>query len=174
MLKRLTREFDSISNGARSAMENIGKTLAVAQGVEMLTMISALEDVTASPAAPATVGVSPIMGSDGVMAGSQRVVCAEWVEMIRRLVQAGVIFIPAVSAAVRLHGGQVLMAQAHGDLPEGLRDAPGDRPEVTRYEGSEAGCVIPSPRRLPAHRRDAGEYVEVERPRTASPSSLAA
>jgi hypothetical protein len=45
-------------------------------------------------------------------------------------VQAGIISIPAVSAAVRLHGGQVMMAQAHGDLPEGLRDALGDRPEV--------------------------------------------
>ena len=49
---------------------------------------------------------------------------------IRRLVQAGITSIPAVSAAVRLHGGQVMMAQAHGDLPEGLRDALGDRPEV--------------------------------------------
>jgi hypothetical protein len=49
---------------------------------------------------------------------------------IRRLVQAGIISIPAVSAAARLHGGQVMMAQAHGDLPEGLRDALGDRPEV--------------------------------------------
>ncbi len=35
-----------------------------------------------------------------------------------------------MSAAVRIHGGQVLMAQAHGDLPEGVRDALGDSPEV--------------------------------------------
>jgi hypothetical protein len=49
--------------------------------------------------------------------------------MIRRLVQAGVICIPAVSAAVRLHAGQVLMAQAHGDLPEGLPDALGAPPK---------------------------------------------
>jgi hypothetical protein len=50
--------------------------------------------------------------------------------MIRRLVQAGVISIPAVSAAVRIHGGQVMMAQASGDLPEDIRDALGDSPEV--------------------------------------------
>ena len=43
MLERLTREFDSIRNGARTAMENTGKTLVVAQGVEMLTRISALK-----------------------------------------------------------------------------------------------------------------------------------
>jgi hypothetical protein len=70
------------------------------------------------------------MGSGGVVAGSQIVVSAEWVEMIRNLVKAGVISIPAVSAAVRIHGGQVMMAQAPGDLPEGLRDALGDSPEV--------------------------------------------
>jgi hypothetical protein len=62
------------------------------------------------------------------MAGSQLVVSAEWVEMIRRLVKAGVISIPAVSAAVRIHGGQMMMAQ--GELPQGVRDALGDSPEV--------------------------------------------
>jgi hypothetical protein len=70
------------------------------------------------------------MGSGGVMAGSRIVVSAEWVERIRRLVQAGVIATPVVSAAVRIHGGQVLLAQAHGDLPQGVRDALGDSPEV--------------------------------------------
>ncbi|MFP2934563.1 DUF2380 domain-containing protein, partial [Pyxidicoccus sp. 3LG] len=78
----------------------------------------------------ATLGVGLVMGSGGVMAGSQLVVSAEWVEMMRRLVKAGVLSIPVVSAAVRIHGGQVMMAQAHQDLPEGLRDALGDSPEV--------------------------------------------
>ena len=82
------------------------------------------------PAAPATLGVSLVMTSGGVMAGSQIIVSAEWVEMIRHLVQAGVISLPAVSAAVRIHGGQVMMAQASDELPEGLRDALGDSPEV--------------------------------------------
>ena len=48
--------------------------------------------------------------------GPQAVVTAEWVEMMRRLVQAGVLSISAVSAAVRIHAGQVMMAQAHQDL----------------------------------------------------------
>lgn len=44
--------------------------------------------------------------------------------------QAGVISFPVVSAAVRIHGGQVMMAQANQDLPEGVREALGDSPEV--------------------------------------------
>jgi len=56
-------------------------------------------------------------------------------------VQAGVISIPAVSAAVRIHGGQVLMAQANGELPEGIRDALGDSPEVRgMHETDRAGA----------------------------------
>jgi hypothetical protein len=42
LMGQLTREFNAISNGARTAMEKAGKTLAVAQWVEMLTMVSAL------------------------------------------------------------------------------------------------------------------------------------
>jgi hypothetical protein len=132
LMGQLTREFGSIRDGARMSMESLGKTLAVVQFVDMLTMASALRMSLPRlpPATPATVGVSLAMDSGGVMAGSQVVVSAEWVEMIRRLVKAGVISIPAVSAAVRIHGGQVMMAQASGDLPEGLREALGDSPEV--------------------------------------------
>ena len=64
------------------------------------------------------------------MVGSRLVVSAEWVELMRRLVQAGVISVPAVGAAVLIQGGQVTMAQAHQDLPEGVREALGDSPEV--------------------------------------------
>jgi len=132
LMGQLSREFGSIRDGARRAMENHGKTLAAVQLVEMLTMASAMRYSLPRlpPAAPATLGVGLVMGSGGVMAGSPIVVSSEWVEMIRRLVKAGVISIPVVSAAVRIHGGQVLMAQAHGDLPEGVRDALGDSPEV--------------------------------------------
>ena len=132
LMGQLSSEFGSIRDGVRKSMENVGKTLAVMQFVDMLTLVSALKMSLPRlpPAAPATVGVSLVMSSGGVMAGSQVVVSAEWVEMIRRLVQAGVISLPAVSAAVRIHGGQVMMAQAKGDLPEGLRDALGDSPEV--------------------------------------------
>jgi hypothetical protein len=143
LMGQLTREFGSIRDGARMSMESLGKTLAVMQFVDMLTMASALRMSLPRlpPAAPSTVGVSLVMGSGGVMAGSQVLVSAEWVEMIRRLVKAGVISIPAASAAVRIHGGQVMMAQASGDLPEGLREALGDSPEVRgMHETGSAGA----------------------------------
>ncbi len=132
LMGQLSREFGSLRDGARRAMENHGKTMAAVQFVELLTMASAMRYSLprVPPAAPATLGVSLAIGSGGVMAGSRIVVSAEWVEMIRRLVQAGVISTPVVSAAVRIHGGQVLLAQAHGDLPQGVRDALGDSPEV--------------------------------------------
>jgi hypothetical protein len=132
LMGQLTREFGSIREGVRKATQQNGKFMAAAQAMEMLTLVSTLKVSLPRlpPAAPATVGVSLVMGSGGVMAGSQLVVSAEWVEMIRRLVKAGVLSIPAVSAAVRIHGGQVMMAQANGDLPEGLRNALGDSPEV--------------------------------------------
>ncbi|WP_224242989.1 DUF2380 domain-containing protein [Hyalangium gracile] len=132
LMGKLTREFGSIRDGARIAMENSGRIMAAAQLVEMLTLASALRMSLPRlpPAVPASLGVGLVMGSGGVMAGSQIVVSAEWVEMIRRLVQAGVLSLPAISAAVRIHGGQVMMAQANGDLPKGVRDALGESPEV--------------------------------------------
>jgi hypothetical protein len=64
------------------------------------------------------------------MVGTQVVVSAEWVEMMARLVRGGVISVSAVSAAVRIHAGQVMMAQANEQLPKGVREALGDGPEV--------------------------------------------
>jgi len=132
LMGQLTREFGSIRDGARMAMESVGKIMAAAQLVEMLSMASTLRMSLPRllPAAPTTLGVGLVMGSGSVMEGSRIVVSAEWVEMIRRLVKAGVISVPVVSAAVRVYGGQVLMAQANGDLPQGVRDALGDSPEV--------------------------------------------
>ncbi|WP_307734675.1 DUF2380 domain-containing protein [Pyxidicoccus parkwayensis] len=143
LMGQLTREFDAIRDGARRSMENQAKTFAAVQFVEMLTLASALQASLPRlpPAAPAMLGTGLVMGSGGVMAGSQLVVSAEWVEMIRRLVQAGVISIPAVSAAVRIHGGQVMMAQSNGELPEGVREALGDSPEVrAMHETGRAGA----------------------------------
>ncbi|WP_350099814.1 DUF2380 domain-containing protein [Myxococcus sp. SDU36] len=132
LMGELTREFDAIHRDARSAMEFGGKVMVAAQVLEMLTMVSTLKMSLPRlpPAAPATLGVGFVMSSGGVMVGSRIVVSAEWVEMMRRLVQAGVLSLPAVSAAIRIHGGQVVMAQAHQDLPKGVRDALGDSPEV--------------------------------------------
>ncbi|WP_434345462.1 DUF2380 domain-containing protein [Myxococcus virescens] len=132
LMGELTREFDTIRREAHSAMEVGGKVVLAAQVMELLALISTLNMSLPRPppAASTTLGMGLVMSSGGVMAGSRLVVSAEWVEMMRRLVQAGVISLPAVSAAVRIHGGQVMMAQAHQDLPEGVRDALGDSPEV--------------------------------------------
>jgi hypothetical protein len=143
LMGQLTREFGAIRDGARTAMEREQQAIAVAQFVEMLTMVSALRMSLPRlpPAAPATLGVGMVMGPGGVMVGSRMVVSAEWVEWVRRLVQAGVISVPVASAAVRIHGGQVLMAQANGDLPKGVRDALGDGPEVRgMHQTGKAGA----------------------------------
>jgi hypothetical protein len=143
LIGQLTREFHSIREGARVATERAGQLMAAAQAIELLTQLSMLKVSLPRlpPAAPATLGVGMVMGSNGVMMGSHLVVTAEWVEMMRRLVQAGVLSIPAVSAAVRIHAGQVLMAQARGDLPQGVRDALGDGPEVrAMHETGKAGA----------------------------------
>ncbi|WP_342394507.1 DUF2380 domain-containing protein [Myxococcus fulvus] len=132
LMGTLSREFDAIRRDARSAMELGGQVMVAVQVLEMLTLISTLKMSLPRPppAVPVTLGARLAMGSGGVMVGSRIVVSAEWVEMMRRLVQAGVISVPVVGAAVRIHGGQVMMAQAHQDLPEGVREALGDGPEV--------------------------------------------
>ncbi|WP_414639367.1 DUF2380 domain-containing protein [Archangium sp.] len=108
------------------------QAMLLAQLVEMVTLLSALKFSLPSlpPSAPATFGVGLMVGSDGVMMGTRIVVSAEWVEMMRRLVRAGIISLPAVSAAVRIQAGQMMMAQSHDELPKGVRDALGDGPEV--------------------------------------------
>ncbi|WP_370456593.1 DUF2380 domain-containing protein [Corallococcus sp. Z5C101001] len=143
LMGSLTREFDMLHRETRSTMKLGGQVIAAMQALEMVAMISTLKMSLprGPPAAPATLGVGLVMTSGGVMVGSRIVVSAEWVEMMRRLVQAGVISVPAVSAAVRIHGGQVMMAQAHQDLPKGVRDALGDSPEVRgMHETGRAGA----------------------------------
>jgi len=132
LMGRLTHEFDTIHRDARESMKVGGQVMAAVQALEMIALISTLRMSLPRlpPSAPAALGASLVMSSGGVMAGSRIVVSAEWVETMRRLVQAGVISVPAVSAAIRIHGGQVMLAQAHQDLPKGVRDALGDSPEV--------------------------------------------
>jgi hypothetical protein len=158
LMNKLTGEFGTIRDGARSAMEGAGKFMAAAQFVEMLVLVSTLKMSLPRPppAAPATLGVGLVMGSGGVMAGSRIVVSAVWVEMIRRLVQAGVLSVPVVSEAVRIHGGQVLMAQ--GNLPKGVREALGDSPEVhAMRETGRAGAGMAA---RPKHHVMPGEHRE--------------
>ncbi|NVJ22646.1 DUF2380 domain-containing protein [Myxococcus sp. AM011] len=160
LMGKLTHEFDAIHRDAREAMKVAGQVMAAAQAMEMLALISTLKMSLPRlpPAAPATLGARLVMSSGGVMAGSRIVVSAEWVEMMRRLVQAGVLSVPAVSAAVRIHGGQVLMAQAHQDLPKGVRDALGDSPEVRgmRVTGKAGAGMSEAPKHhvLPKEHRE--------------------
>ncbi|WP_341870904.1 DUF2380 domain-containing protein [Corallococcus llansteffanensis] len=132
LMGKLTREFDTLQRETRETLKLGGQVIAAMQAVEMVTMISTMKMAMprVPPSAPATLGVGLVMSSGGVMVGSRMVVSAEWVEMMRRLVQAGVISVPAVSAAVLIQGGQVTMAQARQDLPKGVREALGDGPEV--------------------------------------------
>ncbi|MBN1209770.1 MAG: DUF2380 domain-containing protein [Myxococcaceae bacterium] len=143
LMGQLTREFQSIRQGARVATERAGQMMAAAQFVEMLTMVSMMKISLPRlpPAAPTRLGMGLVMGSSGIMMGSQLIVTAEWVEMMRRLVQAGVLSVSAVSAAVRIHAGQVMMAQANQGLPQGVRDALGEGPEVSAmHETGKTGA----------------------------------
>ncbi len=143
LMKQLSQEFHSLSEAARVAMEGAEQAIAAAQFIEMVTAMSTLRLALPRlpPTAPALTRVGLVMGSGGVMAGSRIVVTAEWVEMMRRLVQAGVISVSAASAAVRIHAGQVMMAQANRDLPQGVRDALGEGPEVRgMHETGKAGA----------------------------------
>ncbi|WP_367616317.1 DUF2380 domain-containing protein [Corallococcus exercitus] len=160
VMGRLTREFDTLQRETRDTMKLGVQVIAAMQAVEMVTMISTMKMALprVPPSAPVTLGVGLVMSSGGVMVGSRLVVSAEWVEMMRRLVQAGVISVPAVGAAVLIQGGQVTMAQAHQDLPKGVREALGDSPEVRgmRVTGrAEAGMSdAPKHHVLPQEHRE--------------------
>jgi hypothetical protein len=133
LVGHLTREFAALRETVRKGAENVEKVLVVKESIEALTLLSALRfslPRLLPRAGPATLGVGLMVGSNGVMMGTRIVVSAEWVEMMRQLVRAGVLSFPVVSAAVRIQAGQVMMAQAHDELPRGVREALGDGPEV--------------------------------------------
>jgi len=157
----LTREFAATREDARASAENFEKILLFKEAIDTLTTLSAMK--MALPrllrlAAPAALGVSLEMGSGGVMMGTQVVVSAEWMEMMRRLVQAGVLSVPVVSAAVRTQAGQVLMTEAHDELPRGVREALGEGPEVRgmRVTGRTGAGMAEPPRHhvLPREHRE--------------------
>ncbi|NPD26205.1 DUF2380 domain-containing protein [Corallococcus exiguus] len=160
LMGKLTREFDTLQRETRETMKLGGQVIAAMQAVEMVTMISTMKMALprVPPSAPAALGVGLAMSSGGVMVGARLVVSAEWVEMMRRLVQAGVISVPAVSAAVLIQGGQVTMAQAHQDLPKGVREALGDSPEVRgmRVTGRSGAGMSDAPKHhvLPQEHRE--------------------
>ncbi|MCY1075413.1 DUF2380 domain-containing protein [Archangium lansingense] len=133
LIGHLTGEFAATRERVLRSGENLQKMLLVKELLESLALGSAMKMALPrllGPATSATLSVGLVMGSNGVMMGTRIVVSAEWVEMMRQLVRAGVISLPAVSAAVRIHSGHVMMAEAYGDLPKGVREALGDGPEV--------------------------------------------
>ncbi|WP_375770540.1 TIGR02269 family lipoprotein [Archangium gephyra] len=130
LVGHLTREFDALHAAVLRGAEARQKMLVLKEFIEALTTLSVLKFTLPAlrAATPLTLGMGFMVGGGGVMMGTRIVVSAEWVEMMNRLVRAGVLSLPAVSAAVRIQAGQVLMA--HGELPRGVRDALGDGPEV--------------------------------------------
>jgi hypothetical protein len=161
-------EPDQVEAAARDAPALVGhlsEALAatvgnVRKGVELTAKVLVLRDLLVSlplaleapllaseaPSAPALLGAGLSVGGGGVTMGTRLVVSAEWVEMMRHLVRAGVLSLPAVGAAVRIHAGGVMLAQAHGELPQGVREALGDGPEVRamRVTGKTgAGMAMP-------------------------------
>ncbi|WP_245814183.1 hypothetical protein [Cystobacter ferrugineus] len=151
LVGHLTGEFAALREAIREGAEVLQKALALKDAMEALTTLSALR--FALPrllprAGPATLGVGFMVGSNGVMMGTRLVVSAEWVEMMRQLVRAGVLSLPAVTAAVRIQAGQVMMAEAHGELPRGVREALGDSPEVRgmRVTGKTGAGMAEPPR----------------------------
>ncbi|KFA89686.1 DUF2380 domain-containing protein [Archangium violaceum] len=126
----LSGELNRTAQRLESGLRNVEKVKVLAQLMELVTMRSALKFSlpTLRPPAPVTLGVGMVMGTSGVMMGTRIVVSAEWVEMMQRLVREGVLSLPAISAAVRIQAGQMMMA--HGELPRGVREALGDGPEV--------------------------------------------
>ncbi|MCY1073794.1 DUF2380 domain-containing protein [Archangium lansingense] len=150
LVGHLTGEFAALREAVRRGAENLEKALVLKESMEALTMVSALKFSLPAlrPAAPAMLGVGLMVGPNGVMMGTRIVVSAEWVEMMRQLVRAGILSLPAVSAAVRIQAGQVTMAQAHGELPRGVREALGDGPEVRgmRVTGKAGAGMAEPPR----------------------------
>ncbi|MCY1073788.1 DUF2380 domain-containing protein [Archangium lansingense] len=150
LVGHLTGEFAALHEAARKGAEVLEKALVLKESMEALTMLSALRFSLPAlrPAAPAMLGVGLMVGPNGVMMGTRIVVSAEWVEMMRQLVRAGVLSLPAVSAAVRIQAGQVMMAQVHGELPRGVREALGDGPEVRamRVTGKAGAGMAEPPR----------------------------
>ncbi|MFE8603304.1 DUF2380 domain-containing protein [Archangium violaceum] len=150
LVGHLTRELAALLEVMNKGAKVLEAALVLKESMEALTLLSALKFTLPAlrAAAPATLGVGLVVGPNGVMMGTRIVVSAEWVEMMRQLVRAGVLSVPAVSAAVRIQAGHVMMAQGHGVLPRGVREALGDSPEVRgmRVTGKTGAGMAEPPR----------------------------
>ncbi|MET0406262.1 MAG: DUF2380 domain-containing protein, partial [Cystobacter sp.] len=163
LVGHLTEEFAATVEGMRVGEENLQKVLVLKEAVEAATMLSTmrLSLPFAPPTAPALVGIGLAVGGDGVMMGTRIVVSAEWMERVRQLVRAGVLSLPVVSAVVRIQAGHVLWAQAHGELPRGVREALGDGPEVkAMHETGKTGAGMAEPPRHHVMPKEFREWFE--------------
>ncbi|PTL79564.1 DUF2380 domain-containing protein [Vitiosangium sp. GDMCC 1.1324] len=163
LIGHLTEEFAATVERMRVAAEDLQKVLVLKEAIETVTMLSTMRFSLPSvpPSAPTLVGIGLVVGSDGVMMGTRIVVSAEWVEMVRQLVRAGVLSLPVVSAAVRIQAGQVMLAQAHGELPRGVREALGDGPEVgAMHETGKTGAGMAEPPRHHVMPKEFREWFE--------------
>jgi hypothetical protein len=148
LMDKLQTEFLSIREQARAGAQN-NVRLQVAMGIyNTVLMAMTMKWVPQAPPGGTAVVTAMVMGEHGVMMGRQIVVTAEWVEMMRWLIRAGVISTSAVSAAIRLKAGQTFMMQADKDLPDGVRQALGEGPEVDamRETGKAGGGMSEKPR----------------------------
>jgi hypothetical protein len=150
LVGHLTREFATLLKAINKGAKVLETALVLKESMEALTTMSVLKFTLPAlrAATPAMLGMGLMVGPNGVMMGMRIVVSAEWVEMMRQLVRAGVLCLPAVSAAVRIQAGQVMMSQGHGELPQGVRDALGDAPEVRvmRVTGKAGAGMAEPPR----------------------------
>ncbi|WP_395834251.1 DUF2380 domain-containing protein [Archangium violaceum] len=150
LVGHLAEEFSARLEAIHKEAKVLATALVLKESMEAVTTMSVLKFTLPAlrAATPAMLGTSLMMGPNGVMMGTRIVVSAEWVEMMRQLVRAGVLSVPAVSAAVRIQAGHVMMAQGHGDLPQGVRDALGDAPEVRamRVTGKTGAGMAEPPR----------------------------
>ncbi|MCY1083276.1 DUF2380 domain-containing protein [Archangium lansingense] len=163
LVGHLTDEFAATVERMRVGAENLQKVMVLKDAIETVTLLSAMRFSLPSvpPSAPALVGIGLSVGGDGVMMGTRIVVSAEWVERMRQLVRAGVLSPPIVSAAVRIQAGQVMLAQAHGELPRGVRAALGDGPEVgAMHETGKAGAGMAEPPRHHVMPKEFREWFE--------------
>ncbi len=161
LVGHLTREFEALHAAVLRGAETRQKMLVLKEAVEALTTLSVLKFTLPAlrAATPLTLGMGFMVGGGGVMMGTRIVVSAEWVEMMQRLVRAGVLSLPAVSAAVRIQAGQVMMA--HGELPRGVREALGEGPEVRGMRVTDrAGAGMAEPPRHHVMPKEFREWFE--------------
>jgi hypothetical protein len=163
LVGHLTGDFAATVERMCVAAENLQKVLLLKEAIESITMLSTMRFSLPSvpPSAPALLGIGLAVGGDGVMMGTHIVVSAEWVELVRQLVRAGILSLPVFSAAMRVQAGQVMLAQAHGELPRGVREALGDGPEVgAMHETGKTGAGMAEPPRHHAMPKEFREWFE--------------